>query len=96
MANVVANPAAKAAARAAGEAVERAAAGEVELGVLSLSLIGFVFVVSGVLKPPMYPIVRGRTERVQGDKLVTRPAPRTMRKLRGLRPVSCAATRSSA
>ena len=30
-------------------------------------------------KPPMYPSVSGRTERVHGERLVTRPAARTMR-----------------
>ena len=41
-------------------------------------------------------MVSGSTERVQGERLVRRPAPRTMRKVSGERPVSCAATTSSA
>ncbi len=102
---MVAKPAAKEAARAAGEAVAgccRVGSGGEGLfvlsleGVLSGEEIAVVVVLSGVVKPPMYPIVSGRTERVQGERLVTRPAPRTIKKLSGVRPVSCAATRSSA
>lgn len=45
--------------------------------------------------PPMYPIVKGRTDRVHGDRLLAKPAPRTRTYVTGDKPRRLSATAES-